>query len=94
VLAIQSTLDIYSTTNGVSGLAPSPVLRNAVVLTMPFDLDEIEHPKIPSSVVARRAWTEVRRKAIRTKPTLTIRRISEFDEKVKYFLSLFVVLIF
>jgi hypothetical protein len=60
------------------GQVSIPILRDAQLLSIPFKLKEIIHPNIPKIMKAKRKWTDLKRKEIRSGKTLNIRCASEF----------------
>lgn len=85
VLAVCFPSEVVPSVDHVSRLVPLPVLQDATLLTMPFDLDKIKHPKIPVSAAARKTWTDAQRKAIKSSKPYTVRREAEFNKQVSDF---------
>lgn len=82
VLTTHSPSDGVPSVDCVSLLASAPNLSDAVKLTVPFVMDEIEHPNIPTSIASRKAWTDAQRKVLQSNKPLTIRWKTEFDKQV------------
>lgn len=85
VLNTSLSSDEVPSIDRVPLLVPAPILADHVKLTMPFVLADIKHPKIPTAMGPRKAWTDSQRSAIRANRPLTVRWKSDFDRHVSSF---------
>jgi hypothetical protein len=68
--------------DSVTTLVPAPTFGKPVSFTLPFKLKDVEHPKIPVSLSAKKSWTTAMRKAILSRRPYTIRSETDFNNQV------------
>ena len=82
---MPSSSDEVQSIDRVPLLVPVPVLVEPEKLTVPFVLADIKHPKIPTAMGPRKAWTDSQRSAILVNKPFTVRWKSDFDKRVSAF---------
>jgi hypothetical protein len=77
--------DVNLTTANIPDLIEAPPLRDAVLLTVPFHLDQVVHPKVPPAISAKKAWTNIQRQLISSGRAAAVRSKMDFNKEVNVF---------
>lgn len=78
---VLSDISVFPTME-LGGQVPHPILQDAQLLSIPFNLKDVVHPNIPKSIKAKRKWTDVQREVIKSNRPKTIRCTAEFFKEV------------